>query len=171
MTQIRGRYFRILYWTLIIWLMTSMLLALVMRWDSVQLIFELPHDNVKLTPAFNFSRSNSLLSCSCRDDSEVGRVGPKIGVFVPALHSFIVPHFHPAQHNRENFLTTSPPLGAPRNPAHLVKLYFMLICPTTSTIFLMKPLSLIKIYLKLKLNLSHQIKSIFRKHWIIYSSV
>ena len=44
-----------------------------------------------------------------------------------------------------------------------VKLYILLICLTTSTIFLMKPISLIKIYLKLQLNLSHQIKSLFRK--------
>ena len=129
MTQIRGRYFRILYWTLIIWLMTSMLLALVMRWDSVQLIFGPPHDNVKLTPAFNFSRSNSLLSCLCRDDNEVGRVGPKNRVFVPALHGFIVPHFHPAQHNGENFLTTSPPFGAPRNPVPPRKTLFYVNLP------------------------------------------
>ena len=54
------------------------------------------------------------------------------------------------------------PLG-PRRP-HPIKLYFLLICPTTSTIFFMKPISLIKIYLKLQLNLSNQIKSIFRKN-------
>ena len=32
---------------------------------------------------------------------------------------------------------------------HPVKLYFLLTYPTTNTIFLMKPISLIKIYLKL----------------------
>ena len=47
------------------------------------------------------------------------------------------------------------PWGPHEPPPHLVKLYFLLICPTTSTIFLMKPISLIKIYLKLQLNLSH----------------
>ena len=62
-------------------------------------------------------------------------------------------------------------LGPHETPSYLVKLYFLLICPTTSTIFLMKPISLIKIYLKLQLNLSHKIKSIFRKNWIIYPSV
>ena len=46
---------------------------------------------------------------------------------------------------------------------HLIKLYFLLICPIISIIFLMKTISLIKIYLKLQLNLSYQIKSIFRK--------
>ena len=55
------------------------------------------------------------------------------------------------------------PLGTREAPPHPVKLYFLLICPTTSTIFLMKPISLIKIYLKLQLNLSHQIKSFFKK--------
>ena len=55
------------------------------------------------------------------------------------------------------------PLGPCKAPPHPVKLYFLLICPTTSTIFLMKPISLIKVYLKLQLNLSHEIKSIFRK--------
>ena len=50
------------------------------------------------------------------------------------------------------------PLGPREAPSHSIKLYFLLICSTTSTIFLMKPMSLIKIYLKLQLNLSHQIK-------------
>ena len=36
-------------------------------------------------------------------------------------------------------------------PSHPVKLYFLLICLITSTIFLMKLISLIKIYLKLQI--------------------
>ena len=63
----------------------------------------------------------------------------------------------------KNFSPHPRPLGPREAPPHLVKLYFLLIFPTTSIIFLMKPISLIKIYLKLQLNLSHQIKSIFRK--------
>ena len=55
-------------------------------------------------------------------------------------------------------------LGPRETPSHPVKLYFLLICLATSTIFLMKSISLIKIYLKLQLNLSHQIKSIYRKN-------
>ena len=55
------------------------------------------------------------------------------------------------------------PLGPHEAQPHSVKLYFLLIYPTTSTIFLMKLISLIKIYLKLQLNLSHQIKSILGK--------
>ena len=70
----------------------------------------------------------------------------------------------PASHDGENFLAPCPTLGALRSPAPPRKiLFFLLICPTTSTIFLMKPISLKKLYLKLQLNLSHQIKSIFRK--------
>ena len=49
-------------------------------------------------------------------------------------------------------------LGPRKAPLHPVKLYFLLICPRTSTIFSMKPISLIKIYLKLQLNISFQIK-------------
>ena len=66
-----------------------------------------------------------------------------------------------ASHDGENFLASSPTLRA---PPHLVKIYFLLICPIASTIFLMKPISLKKIYLKLQFNLSHKIKSIFRKN-------
>ena len=69
------------------------------------------------------------------------------------------------------FLPHPRPLGPYEVPLQPVKLYFLLNCPTTSTIFLMKSISLIKIYLKLQLNLSHQIKSIFRKNWIIYPRV
>ena len=56
--------------------------------------------------------------------------------------------------------------------SHLVKPYFLLIFPTTIAyiyiyiFFLMKPISLIKIYLKLELNLSHKIKLIFSKNWV-----
>ena len=78
-----------------------------------------------------------------------GGTGPKDRVFVPTLHGFVLPH---PRH-----------LGPREARSHPVKLYFLLIYPTTSTIFLMKPISLIKIYLKLQLNLSHQIKSLFRK--------
>ena len=62
------------------------------------------------------------------------------------------------------FLPHLQPLGPHEAPPHPIKFYFLLICPTTSTISLMKPISLIKIYLKLQLNLSHKIKPIFRKN-------
>ena len=41
------------------------------------------------------------------------------------------------------------PLGPHKAPPHPVQPYFLLTCPTTNTIFLIKPISLIKIYLKL----------------------
>ena len=78
-----------------------------------------------------------------------GGAGPKDGVFVPAPHGFVLPHPRP--------------LGPCKASPQPVKLYVLLIYHTTSTIFLMKHISLIKIYLILQLNLSHQIKSIFRK--------
>ena len=53
------------------------------------------------------------------------------------------------------------PLGPYEAPPYPVKLYFLLILPITSIIFLMKLILLIKVYLKLQLNLSRQIKSIF----------
>ena len=70
----------------------------------------------------------------------------------------------PSRMTGKTFSPHPRPLGPREVPPHPVKLYFLLICPTTSTIFLMKPISLIKIYLKLQLNLSHQIKSFFRKN-------
>ena len=56
---------------------------------------------------------------------------------------------------RKIFLSRPHPLGLRKPPSYPVKLYFLLICPTTITIFLIKHISLIKIYLKLQLNLSY----------------
>ena len=50
---------------------------------------------------------------------------------------------------------------------HPVKIYFFLICPQLLQLFLIKPVLLIKIYLKLQINLPHQIKLIFSKNWVI----
>ena len=68
----------------------------------------------------------------------------------------------PPPHMMGKTFSPHPRHSGPREaPPHPVKFYFLLICPTTSIIFLMKPISLIKIYLKLQLNLSYPIKSIF----------
>ena len=102
----------------------------------------------------------------CRDGNGARQVWRMGSCPIPALphmtEKIFLPHLHPLE-----------PREAPPHPTppHPVKFYFLLICPTTSTIFLMKPILLIKIYLKLQLNLSYQIKSIFRKNWIIYPSV
>ena len=38
------------------------------------------------------------------------------GVFVSALYDFVLPHPCPVPYNGKNFLTSSPPLGAPQSP-------------------------------------------------------
>ena len=69
---------------------------------------------------------------------------------------------------RKIFLPNPYPLGFHEASPHLVKLYFLLISPTTITLFLKKlHVSLIKIYFKLQINLSHQIKLFFSKNRII----
>ena len=70
----------------------------------------------------------------------------------------------------EIFLPYPRPLEPHEAPSHPAKLYFLLICPQFLIFFLIKPISLIKIYLKLQINLSHQIKLIFSKYWIILSN-
>ena len=67
-----------------------------------------------------------------------GGVGPKDGVFALASHEFFLPHPRPAPHDRENFLPHLCPLRPCAAPFHPVKLYFLLIFPTTITIFLNK---------------------------------
>ena len=72
-----------------------------------------------------------------RDDNGAGRgrAGPKDGVFTPAPHRFFLPHPHPAPHDRENFLSHPRTLRPLEALPHSVKLYFLLIFPTTITIF------------------------------------
>ena len=67
----------------------------------------------------------------------------------------------PAPHGRKKFLTSSSPFEASSRP---VKLYFLLICLELLQLFLIKLVLLIKIFLKLQINLSHQIKLIFSKN-------
>ena len=65
------------------------------------------------------------------------------------------------------FLPHPRPLGPCETSPHPVKLYFLLICPQLLQLFLIKHVLLIKIYLKLQINLSHQIILIFSKNLII----
>ena len=65
------------------------------------------------------------------------------------------------------FLPHPCPLGPREDPHHPTKLYFLLIYPQLLQLFLIKHVSLVKIYLKLQINLFHQIKLIFSKNWII----
>ena len=74
----------------------------------------------------------------------------------------------PSQQDRKIFLPNSHPLGPHEILPYPVKLYFLFICPLLLQFFLIKFVSLIKIYLKLQINLSHQIKLIFSKNLIIF---
>ena len=71
----------------------------------------------------------------------MGRDGDKGWGLHPCPAGFVLPHPHPALHDEENFFTPSLPFRAPPQP---VKLHFLLIFPTISTIFLMKPISLMQ---------------------------
>ena len=107
----------------------------------------------------HLTSNNSII----RDGNGAGR-GRRMGSSSPPRMVLSCPIPAPPRMTGNTFSPHPRPLGPHEAPPHPVKLYFLLICPTTSTIFLMKPISLIKIYLKLQLNLSHQIKSIFRKN-------
>ena len=71
---------------------------------------------------------------------------------------------HPAPRDGENFVAPSSLLGAPRSPALPCKTLVFVDLPKVIIIFLIKPISLIKIYLKLQINLFHQIKLFFSKY-------
>ena len=90
-----------------------------------------------------------------------GGASPKDGVFAPAPLGFVLPN--PCMMGKI-FLLYPRPLGPCKAPSHSVKLYFLLICPQLLQLFLIKFILLIKIYLKLQINLSHQIKLIFSKN-------
>ena len=104
----------------------------------------------------------TMNNIQCKDGNGVGR-GRRMGSSSPLHMVLSYPILASPYLIRKTFSPHPHPLGPCEASLHPVKLYFLLICPTTSTIFLMKLISLIKIYLKLQLNLSHQIKSIFRK--------
>ena len=104
--------------------------------------------------------------CVYKDGNGAGRgeTGPKDGVFAPALQDFVLPHSRPTLHDGKNFLAPFLLFRAHEALPYPIKYYFLLICPQLLQLFLIKPISLIKIYLKLKINLSHQIKLIFSKN-------
>ena len=84
----------------------------------------------------------------------------------PCMVFFVLPHSCLTCMTEKIFLPYPCPLGPCEAPTHPVKLYFLLIFLTTITIFLIKYVSLMKIYLTLQLNLSYQIKLFFCKSWI-----
>ena len=94
-------------------------------------------------------RVNFLFTRHIRVESGLGTnpTRPDPWTPLPMTGKILLPHPHP--------------LGPRESPPHLVKLYFL---PTIIQLFLIKLVSLIKIYLKLQINLSHQIKPIFSKN-------
>ena len=70
----------------------------------------------------------------------------------------------PVLHDGEIFFAPSLPLGALRNPAPPRKTLLLVDLSVTITFFLIKLILLIKIYLKLQINSSYQIKLIFNKN-------
>ena len=95
-----------------------------------------------------------------------GEGGPKDGVFTPVPPRIVLsyPIFASPSMTGKIFLPHPYPLGPRKSSLHLVKLCFLLIFLQLLQLFLIKHNSLIKIYLKLQINLSHQIKLIFSKN-------
>ena len=92
---------------------------------------EIFYNDITHYRVFHVSK-HSIVAPFTKDDNGVGR-GGRMGIFIPASHDFVLLHPYPAPHDGKNFLTPFLPLKA---PSHLVKLYFLLIFPTTSTIFI-----------------------------------
>ena len=114
---------------------------------------------------FHYSKLKFFLVFSkdiTRDGNGAGR-GRRMGSSSPPRMVLSCPISAPLRMTRKTFSSHPCPLGPREALPHFIKLYFLLIFITIITIFLTKPISLIKIYLKLQLNLSHQIKSIFIK--------
>ena len=118
----------------------------------------------KLPPNFNASQESHLLPP--RGGNEVGQVqtiGSSSSPCMVLSYPISAPPYS-ASHDRENFLTSFPPFGTLRSPIPSYKTLFLINLLTIITIFFfIKPISLIKIYLKLQINLSYQIKLNFRK--------
>ena len=72
----------------------------------------------------------SMTHVICRDGNEVGwgrRI--KDGVYVFALHGFVLSHPCSTPHDEKNFLTSSPSLGALRNPVSPCKTLLLVNFP------------------------------------------
>ena len=84
----------------------------------------------------------------CRDGNGAGRVQGMRFLPLPCIILFY-PIPAPSRMMGKIFLSHPCPLGPHKAPPHLVKLYFMLICLQLLQLFLIKLITLIKIYLKL----------------------
>ena len=115
---------------------------------------------------FHSFRTLDACSYSSRDDNRAGRV-QRMGSLPPPRIVLSYPIPTPPHMTGKIFFPHPHPLGPCKTPSHPVKLYFLLICPQLLQLFLIKHVLFIKIYLKLQINLSHQIKLTFSKNWII----
>ena len=101
-----------------------------------------------------------------RDDNGVGQVRSMESFPSPCMIlSYPIPAL--PRMMGKIFLLYPCPLSPYKTLPYLVKLYFLSIYPQLLQLFLIKPVLLIKIYLKLQIILFHQIKLIFSKNWII----
>ena len=93
-----------------------------------------------------------------RDGNGVGRDG-KMGssLLPPMVLSWVLTHSLPASHDGKNFLT----------PSHLLKLYFLLICPQLLSFFLIKPYFFNKNILEITTKFIPLHQTNFSKNWII----
>ena len=114
--------------------------------------------------------SNLLRKLTSRDGNGAGW-GQRMESSPPPC-MIVLPYSYPIPvlHDGKNFLALSLSFGASRSAVPSRKTLFFVNLPTIFNFFLIKPISLIKIYLKLQINLSHQIKLIFSKYWIILSN-
>ena len=114
-------------------------------------------------PRLKIAILNFCIQSVHRDGNGARRVR-KMGSLSPSRMVFFIPSLPPPYMTVKIFLLHPRPLESYETPPHPVKLNFLLICPQLLHLFLIKPISLIKIYLKLKINLSYQIKLIFSKN-------
>ena len=91
---------------------------------------------------------------SSRDGNGAGRVQRMVSSPLPCM-VLSYPILTSPRIKGKILLPHPRPLGPREAPTHPVKLYYLLICPQLLQLFLIKPISLIKIYLKLLINLSH----------------
>ena len=102
-------------------------------------------------PWYGFRSASSNCLFHVLMDGNGAGWGRRMGSSSPPRMVLSYPIPVPSRMSGNTFSPHPRPLGPREAPPCPVKLYFLLICPTTSTIFFMKLISLIKIYLKLQI--------------------
>ena len=105
----------------------------------------------KLNLGINEGDGEAVISCYLiRDGNGVGW-GRRMGSLSPPHMVLSCPIPAPPRMTGNTFSPHPRPLGPREAPPRPIKLFFLLIYPTISTIFLIKLISLIKIHLKLQI--------------------